>query len=87
MAGQEELRVLIFSGTMVILVINLVCTTSRSSMKVGDVVKFIGSFDKERIGVLVSYGEFAEGWWDILDCDGAMVVWPETQIEVINESR
>ena len=56
-------------------------------MKVGDMVKLKGSFDKERIGVLVSYGKFAAGWWDILDCDGKMVVWPETQIAVINESR
>ena len=56
-------------------------------MKVGDIVKFTGSFDKERIGMLLSYGEFSEGWWDILDCDGRMVVWPETQIEVVSESR
>jgi hypothetical protein len=56
-------------------------------MKVGDMVKFKESFDKDRIGILVSYGEFSEDWWDILDCDGRMVVWPETQIEVIDESR
>ncbi len=56
-------------------------------MKVGDIVKLNGSFAKERIGVLVSCGEFAEDWWDILDCDGAIVVWPESQLEVINESR
>ena len=56
-------------------------------MKVGDMVRFKGSFDKDRTGVLVSYGEFADDWWDILDCDGRMVVWPETQIEVIDESR
>jgi len=54
-------------------------------MKVGDMVKFKGSFDKDRIGMLVSYGEFSEYWWDILDCNGRMVVWPEIQIEVINE--
>lgn len=52
---------------------------------VGDIVKLNGSFDKERIGTLVSYGEFAEDWWDILDCDGRMVVWPESQLEVVNE--
>ncbi len=51
-------------------------------MKVGDLVKLKGSFDKDRIGVLVSYGEFSEGWWDILDCDGNMVVWPATQLEL-----
>ena len=51
-------------------------------------IKFKGSFDKDRIGVLVKEAENSfNGWWEILDCDGAMVVWPETQIEVINESR
>jgi hypothetical protein len=57
-------------------------------MKAGDMIKFKGSFDKDRIGVLVKEAENSfNGWWEILDCDGAMVVWPETQIEVINESR
>ena len=56
-------------------------------MQVGDLVRLKGSFDKDRIGVLVSYGGFSEDWWDILDCDGNMVVWPDSQIEVIDESR
>ena len=57
-------------------------------MKAGDMIKFKGSFDKDRIGMLVSYGKSHwDGWWDILDCDGKMVVWPETEIEVISESR
>ena len=42
--------------------------------------------DKVRY-MLIGYGNFAEDWWDILDCDGKIVVWPETQLEVINESR
>ena len=58
-------------------------------MKAGDMIRLVGSFDKNRIGVLVSeandYG--FDGWWDILDSDGEMIVWPESQIEVINESR
>jgi hypothetical protein len=56
-------------------------------VKVGDLIKFKGSFDKDRIGMLVSYGNFSEDWWDILDCDGKMVVWPTTQIEVISGAR
>ena len=56
-------------------------------MKVGDMIKFEGSFGIDLTGILVSYGNFSEGWWDILTSDGKMVVWPETQIEVINESR
>ena len=54
-------------------------------MKVGDVVKFL---DVEgRIGVLLSYGDFSEGWWDILDSEGMLVVWPGSQLEAINEGR
>jgi hypothetical protein len=57
-------------------------------MKAGDMIKFKGSFGKDRIGMLVSYGKpHWDGWWDILDCDGKMVVWPETEIEVISASR
>lgn len=55
-------------------------------MKAGDMIKFKESFGIDLIGILVSCGNFSEGWWDILDSDGKMVVWPETQLEVIDES-
>ena len=54
-------------------------------MKIGDIVKFRDVFG--RTGVLLSYGDFAEGWWDILDSEGKLVVWPESQLELVNESR
>ena len=57
-------------------------------MKVGDMIKFKGSFNKDRIGMLVSEAKGSwNGWWDILDSDGKMVIWPETEIEVIYASR
>ena len=57
-------------------------------MKAGDMIKFKGSFGKYRIGILVREAEDSfNGWWEILDCDGSMVVWPETQLEVLSESR
>ncbi len=58
-------------------------------MKVGDMVRLKGSFpgQNDRVGVLINCGKFSEDWWDILDCDGRMIVWPETQIEVIDETR
>ena len=57
-------------------------------MKAGDIIKFKGSFDKDRVGMLISEAEGSfNGWWDILDSDGKLVVWPESQIEVISESR
>ena len=57
-------------------------------MKVGDLIKFMGSFDKDRIGMLISMRAAADGfdgWWEVLDCDGKMVIWPASQIEVIHE--
>ena len=64
-------------------------------MKVGDLIKFKGSFmkvpgalRKDRTGMLVSEGkESWSGWWNILDSEGGMVIWPETEIEVISASR
>ena len=57
-------------------------------MKVGDMIKFKGSFNKDRAGMLVSEAKNSwNGWWNILDSDGKMVIWPETEIEVISESR
>jgi hypothetical protein len=51
-------------------------------VKVGDLVKFKDKAMPHIIGVLISYGDFSEGWWEILVEDGRLVVWPETQIEI-----
>ena len=57
-------------------------------MKVGDMIKFEGSFGIDLIGILVSEAKDSwNGWWNILDSNGKMVIWPETKIEVISESR
>ena len=57
-------------------------------MKVGDLIKFRGTFNKERTGMLVSEAKNSwSGWWNILDSDGKMVIWPATEIEVISASR
>ena len=56
-------------------------------MKVGDMIKFKSS-RPDRIGMLVSEAKNScDGWWNILDSDGKMVIWPETEIEVIYASR
>jgi hypothetical protein len=54
-------------------------------MQVGDMIRLRG--EAGRTGVLVSYGNFSVDWWEILDSEGRLVVWPESQIEVINASR
>ena len=54
-------------------------------MNIGDLVRFK---DLEKTtGMLLEYGGFSEGWWSILNSNGKMVVWPESQLEVIIESR
>jgi hypothetical protein len=55
-------------------------------MKIGDIIKFRDVLPG-RTGILISYGNFAPHWWEILDSEGIMVVWPESQLKVIHESR
>lgn len=54
-------------------------------MKVGDLV--ILNIVPRTFGTLISYGGFSEGWWQILNDKGRLVVWPETQISVVSASR
>jgi hypothetical protein len=54
-------------------------------MKVGNMVRFKDKTAPHNIGTLLSYGTFSKGWWDILTPSG-VVAWPETQLEVIDES-
>ena len=49
-------------------------------MKPGDLIRFKDEGMGHTLGVLISYGDFSEGWWDILVEDGRLVVWPETQL-------
>jgi hypothetical protein len=46
-------------------------------MKVGDIVWIV---DLASSGVLLSYGDFSEGWWEILS-DGKVISWPESQLD------
>ena len=56
-------------------------------MKIGDLVRLIGSFaEGERICAIVALNEFSEGWHTLL-CNSRQVTWPESQLEVISESR
>jgi hypothetical protein len=50
-------------------------------MKIGDIVKFQDFAGK--IGILLSCGDFSEGWWEILDSKGRVVSWPESQLKVL----
>ena len=56
-------------------------------MKVGDLVKLIGSFHGDQvIGVIIESNVFAPGWYTI-SCKEGAIHWPETQIEVLSENR
>jgi len=50
-------------------------------MKIGDMVRF-KDFEKTT-GVLLEYGTFSDGWWSILSSEGEVLVWPESQLEVV----
>ena len=54
-------------------------------MQVGDVIRF-RDIDG-RIGTLIAYGEFSEGWWNILDSEGKLVVWPESQLAPLEQNE
>jgi hypothetical protein len=49
-------------------------------MKIGDLIRFKDEGMGHTSGVLISYGDCSEGWWEILVEDGSLVVWPETQL-------
>ena len=55
-------------------------------MKVGDLVKLIGSFASDKIAMIISSSEFSPGWHTLLH-GGEKIQWPESQLEVVNESR
>ena len=55
-------------------------------MKVGDLVRLIGSFEEgERICTIIELNNFSDDWHTLL-YNGAEIVWPASQLEVINES-
>ena len=58
-------------------------------MKVGDLVKLIGSFHGEQVvGVIIETNVFTHGW-HTMSCSiqTKPIHWPESQLEVISESR
>ena len=59
-------------------------------MKVGDLVNIVGSWkpkSKEMlVGTIVAQWKIDE-WWEVLIRDGEVIHWPESQMEVVNESR
>jgi hypothetical protein len=59
-------------------------------VKVGDLVKLIGSFagvgSGGGIAMIISSSEFSPGWHTLLFED-EVIQWAESQLEVINESR
>ena len=54
-------------------------------MKVGDLIKIIGSH-AEIVGTILEPWKVDE-WWVILTQRGQVIHWPESQMELLNESR
>jgi hypothetical protein len=51
-------------------------------MKVGDMVKLVGTVVPDSKGILVGRWLDVQGWWTIL-CGGVLVNWPESQLELM----
>ncbi len=61
-------------------------------MKPGDLVKVCQSLDFKGdklglIGTIIEPWEHQPEWWLILTRDEELIHWPESQLEVISESR
>jgi hypothetical protein len=54
-------------------------------MKIGDLVKIVGSH-ATLIGTIVSPWR-VDDWWEVLTSAGRVIHWPESQMELIDESR
>ena len=55
--------------------------------EVGDLVRLIGSFEEgERICTIIELNNFSDDWHTLL-YNGAEIVWPASQLEVISENR
>jgi len=55
-------------------------------VRVGDMVKLVGTFSSEKIGLIVCSAEFSPGWHTII-CGDDRIHWPESQLEMISENK
>lgn len=55
-------------------------------MKVGDLVKMIGSFSGDGIAMIISLSACSTEWYTLLHRD-EIVEWPVSQLKAINGSR
>ena len=56
-------------------------------MKVGDLVKIVGTLSNNAVvGTIIAPWKSSE-WWEVLASNGMVIQWPESQLELINESR
>ena len=59
-------------------------------MKVGDLVKFVRHDEPLSnnvvVGTIIAPWKSTE-WWEILASNGMVIQWPESQLELVNESR
>lgn len=54
-------------------------------MKVGDLVKIIGSH-VELVGTIIGSWKIDE-WWEVLIRDGDVIHWPESQMQIVYEKE
>ena len=58
-------------------------------MKVGDLVKVLADdLEKQRaVGTILAPWIGNSNWWEVLLAGGRIIHWPESQMEVLSESR
>lgn len=54
-------------------------------MKVGDLVHIVGSHAKI-VGTIIGPWKVDE-WWEVLTQRGEVIHWPDSQMEIVNESN
>jgi len=54
-------------------------------MKVGDLVRLAGNHLRPAVGVIVGLDQC--GWFYILRSDNTFSLWPDSQMEIVNEKE
>ena len=55
-------------------------------IQTGMIVRLVGTLTPSDKGIVIREWSASIGWWEIL-AGGKVIHWPESQLEIINESR
>ncbi len=52
-------------------------------MKVGDVVRVVGTMGDMTLGTLIEAWDGCDGWWVVMLGNGDLINWPGSQMELV----